>query len=61
MEKMPHDSTVYRLPPCKDYPKGMRVYKSTAKSLLCPIMGQLVCSVKDGKMFYTKQPLTESK
>lgn len=61
MEKMPHDTTIYRLPPCKDFPKGMRVYKSSLPEDADYVWGQKVCSVKDGKMWYTKQKLTESK
>lgn len=61
MEKMPHDSTVYRLPPDKDFPNGMRVYKSSLPEDNCHILGQKICSVKDGKMWYTNKPLTESK
>lgn len=61
MEKMPHDTTIYRRPPCKDFPKGMRVYKSSLPEDNDPVMGQLICAVRDGKMWFTKQKLTESK
>lgn len=61
MEKMPHDGTVYRLPPDKEYPKGMRVWKSNLPEDADHVWGQKVRCVKDGKMWYTKRPLTEEK
>jgi hypothetical protein len=61
MEKMSHDATIYRLPPCKEFPKGMRVYKSNIPEDSDTVWGQKVRCVKDGKMWYTKQPLMEEK
>ena len=56
---MPHNNVIYRLPPNKKYPKGLRVFKSSNLEDFCPITGQLVCAVKDGHMFFTKEKLTK--
>jgi hypothetical protein len=59
MEKMEHDGKVYRLPPDKKNSKGERVRKGLRQE--GGTWGTLVCSVRDGRQFYTKRPLTESK
>lgn len=59
MQKMTSDGKIYRLPPTKEHPKGLRVRKSIEPRDW--VMGQLVAKVSDGRMWYTKEKLTESK
>lgn len=58
MQKMTSDGKVYRLPPTKLHPKGLRVRKSVEPR--DSVMGQLVAKVSDGRMYYTREKLTES-
>lgn len=59
MEKWKTSTEVYRLPPDKKHPKGIRVRR--AMTDYPPYMGVPVVCVKDGHMFFTKKELTMEK
>jgi len=54
---MADDGFIYRLPPDKKYPKGLRVRKTADTTP--HVCGTLVSVVKDGYMVYTKCTLTK--
>lgn len=59
MEKWQTTKTIYRLPPTKKYPKGIRVYKAIGEELVDSSLGTPVVAVSNGWMFYTKEKLTK--
>ena len=59
MQKLQDDGYIYRLPPDKRHPKGLRVRRSKVQD--SPLGDTLVATVNDGRMFYTKRTLTREK